>query len=130
MPIGSSNQSVQPTGGSRFAQPVFGRQRRLPPVTDAWRYATPHEAMKILMFAFLCAFGLYASGAEQPKAAAPIVIEVSDVVRDWDLVRVHKVQTNALVTFFFRTWPTTEMESSVTKAIRTKTLIRVIEATN
>ena len=86
--------------------------------------------MKILMFAFLCAFGLYASGAEQPKAAAPIVIEVSDVVRDWDLVRVHKVQTNALVTFFFRTWPTTEMESSVTKAIRTKTLIRVMEATN
>jgi hypothetical protein len=31
------NQSVQPTGGSRFAQPAFGRQRRLPPVADVFR---------------------------------------------------------------------------------------------
>ena len=33
------NQSVQPTGGSPFAQPVFEHQRRLPPVADAWRWA-------------------------------------------------------------------------------------------
>ncbi len=36
----SFNQSVQPTGGSRFAQSVFGRHRRLPPVADAWRWVT------------------------------------------------------------------------------------------
>jgi len=34
-----ANQSVQPTGGSRFAQAAFGRQRRLPPVADAFRSA-------------------------------------------------------------------------------------------
>jgi hypothetical protein len=37
------NQSVQPTGGSRFAQPVFERQRRLPPVADACRSALSTE---------------------------------------------------------------------------------------
>jgi hypothetical protein len=31
------NQSVQPAGGGRFAQPVLEHQRRLPPVTDARR---------------------------------------------------------------------------------------------
>jgi len=93
-------------------------------------HATPHKAMKLLMFAFLCALGRYASGADQPKAAVPIIVEVSDVVRDWDLVRVHEVQTKAWVTIFFRTWPTTEMESSMARAIRTKTVIRIIEATN
>jgi hypothetical protein len=38
----SPNQSVQPTGGSRFAQPAFERQRRLPPVADACRWAAQH----------------------------------------------------------------------------------------
>ena len=33
----AANQSVQPTVGSRFAQPVFYHQRRLPPVADALR---------------------------------------------------------------------------------------------
>jgi len=37
MEITSPNQSVQPTGGSRFTQSVFVRQRRLPPVADASR---------------------------------------------------------------------------------------------
>lgn len=32
-----SNQSVEPTGGSRFARGVFVIQRRLPPVAHAWR---------------------------------------------------------------------------------------------
>ena len=32
------NQSVQPTGGSRFAQPPFERHWRLPPVADACRW--------------------------------------------------------------------------------------------
>ena len=33
------NYSLQPTGGSRFAQPVFEEQRRLPPVADALRWS-------------------------------------------------------------------------------------------
>jgi hypothetical protein len=32
-----ANQSVQPTGGSLYAQSVHGRRRPLPPVADAWR---------------------------------------------------------------------------------------------
>ena len=35
------NQSVEPTGGSRFSQPVFVSRRRLPPVAHAWRSVTP-----------------------------------------------------------------------------------------
>jgi len=35
-------QSVQPTGGSRFARTVFVGQRRRPPVADALRSDT-HE---------------------------------------------------------------------------------------
>jgi hypothetical protein len=34
-----ANQSVERTGGSRFAQSAFGHQRRLPPVAHAGRYA-------------------------------------------------------------------------------------------
>ena len=37
--FGSANQSVEPTGGSRFRQPVFVSQRRLLPVAHAWRWA-------------------------------------------------------------------------------------------
>jgi hypothetical protein len=36
----SANKSVQPTGGSRFAQSLFEHRRRLPPMADAWRWAT------------------------------------------------------------------------------------------
>lgn len=37
--FGSANQSVEPTGGSRFCQPVFVSQGRLPPVAHACRSA-------------------------------------------------------------------------------------------
>ena len=37
----NKDESVQPTGGSRFAQSAFECQRRLPPVADAFRWPSP-----------------------------------------------------------------------------------------
>jgi hypothetical protein len=59
----------------------------------------------------------------------------TDVIRDWDFVREHEVhapkgETNAIVDFFFRSWPAADLEASLTKAARMKTLTRVVEGTN
>jgi hypothetical protein len=47
------NQSVQPTGGSRFAQSAFGRQWRLPPVADAFRRCGQSTLFDFNPFPFL-----------------------------------------------------------------------------
>ncbi len=70
------------------------------------------------------------TGAEQPKMLAPIVIQLSDVIRGWDSVNAFKLQTNDVVAFYFSSWPATETESSLLLAVRTKTLVRIMEGTN
>jgi hypothetical protein len=45
----SPNQRVQPTGGSRLAQAVLGRQWRLPPVADAFRWPRTASRMRKLI---------------------------------------------------------------------------------
>lgn len=67
----SPNQSVQPTGGSRFAQPVLGRQRRLPPVADAFRWPDRSPTVKSILTCVLAALVLCgcASGPAVSRSA-------------------------------------------------------------
>jgi hypothetical protein len=124
------------------------------------RYATTHDVMKILVLAVISAFGL-ALGAAEPskfiapiavqqsdivrdydyfglelgadeviKVIVPIVVRVSDIVRDYDYVRARAVQTNALLTFFFRNWPEPGTESLFSDALRSKGYVQVMDGTN
>jgi len=124
------------------------------------RYASTHNVMKILVLAVISAFGLELGAAEPNKfiapiavqessnvrdydyfglelgaddvikVMAPVVVRVSDIVRDYDYVRARAVQTNALLTFFFRNWPEPETESLFSDAARSKGYVQVMDGTN
>ena len=124
------------------------------------RYAPTHNVMKILVLAVISAFGLELGAAEpskfiapiavqesnivrdydyfglelgadvEIKVIAPIVVRVSDIVRDYDYVRARAVQTNALLTFFFRNWPEPETESLLSDALCGKGYVQVMDGTN
>lgn len=79
------NQSVQPTGGSRFAQSAFGRHRRLPPVADACRCQklTPRQLMRAIYIVLLACAGAALSGcAKMPVAATPIMATAEYAARE------------------------------------------------
>jgi hypothetical protein len=62
----SPNQSVQPTGGSRFHQRVLGRHWRLPLVADAWRSAA-NMSKAINLFVILTTFVCAGCSTREPQ---------------------------------------------------------------
>jgi hypothetical protein len=117
-------------------------------------------AMKVFVLAVISAFGLELGAAEPSKiivpiavheseivhdygyfgrelgvdevikVIAPVVVRVSDIVRDHDYVKARSVQTNVLLTFFFRDWPEPETESLLNYALRSKSYVQVTDGTN
>jgi hypothetical protein len=135
---------------------LFAAGRAWPALPEREHYATTHNVMKILVLAVISAFGLELGAAEPSKfiaqesnivrdydyfglepgadevikVMAPIVVRVSDIVRDYDYVRARAVQTNALLTFFFRNWPEPETESLFSDAAPSKGYVQVMDGTN
>lgn len=65
-----ANQSVQPTGGSLYAQSVHGRRRPLPPVADAWRWANLHFMRKATYLVLLSLLPLCGCRSSSPQKSA------------------------------------------------------------
>src|ERR1035441_8636736 len=63
---------------------LFPAGRAWPALPDRERYATTHNVMKILVLAVISAFGLELGAAEPSKLIAPIAVQESNIVRDYD----------------------------------------------
>jgi hypothetical protein len=99
--------------------------------------------MKIAIYSILSALGLFVyaglgTAAESQKSQPPIVIRLSEILRESEWVTVQaqeapvegQLKPAPSVTFFFQTKPEAEVTSLFNDALISKRVIRVVNGTN
>jgi hypothetical protein len=115
----------------------------MPVAEDSARHERKgNTPMKILFLTVLAAFGFVFAGsmaaAESPTPLAPLVVQVTSIVRDFDYINVQTPQTQegdrseqaGLLTLFFQTRPGMEEKSLFNEALKSARVLHVVDGTN